>query len=307
MHTTTIGVDLAKSVFQVSVANRAFRIVERKRLTRSQFERFIAQQAPANVVMEACATANYWSQFAQAHGHHTKLLHALYVKPYVHRNKTDACDADALVAASRDPQLHPVPTKAPAQQALQALHRCRQAMVDTRNRRISLARGILAEFGITLPRRASAIAGKLLSRLDALPPVLLPRVQELITEISDLKERLDHIDHALGDIAKADPVAQRLITIPGVGVVIATAFIASVPDIHIFMRPRQFSAWLGITPREHSSGGKRKLGSISKKGNRYLRMLLIHGARSALLAAHRKAASAPEQLTDLQTWVVSDN
>lgn len=304
MHATTIAVDLAKSVFQVSLADQSQNIISRKRLTRTQFERLLATQPPANVVMEACATANYWSQYAQAHGHQTRLLHALYVRPFVRRNKTDTADADALIQANLDPELHAVPTKTTDQQALQALHRCRQQLIDTRNRRINLVRGVLAEFGLSLSRGVSNISHRLNQNIEKVPVVIQPTLHELTQEITSLKARITNIDKTLATIAASHPVASELIKIPGIGVIVATAMIASVPDIHIFTRARQFSAWLGITPREHSSGNRRKLGSISKRGNTYLRTMLIHGARSAMLQAHRKQSSDPTQLTKIQRWAI---
>jgi transposase len=305
MHATTIAVDLAKSVFQVSLANQANRVIDRKRLTRSQFERFISQYPATTIIMEACATANYWSQYAQAHGHSTKLLHAFYVRPYVRRNKTDAADADALLRASRDPELLPIPTKQPEQQALQSLHRCRQQLIETRTARVNFVRGVLAEFGISLPRGVSGIGNKLSARVEELPVVVTPTLIDIINEIGELKVRINGIDKQLEVIAKHNDIAMHLLTIPGIGVITATAMVGCVPDIHLFKKARQFSAWLGITPREHSSGNKRKLGAISKQGNNYLRTLLIHGARSAMLQAHRLAAKDPDSLSELQHWVLS--
>ncbi len=304
MHATTIAVDLAKSVFQVSMANQANKVIDRKRLTRSQFERFIAQHPATNVIMEACATANYWSQYAQTHGHTTKLLHAFYVRPYVRRNKTDSADADALLRANLDPELLPIPTKQPEQQALQSLHRCRQQLIETRTARVNFARGVLAEFGISLPRGVGGICNRLSGRVEELPEVVIPTLKDIIAEISELKVRILRIDKQLEAIAKQSDVAIHLLTIPGIGVTTATAMVGCVPDIHLFKKARQFSAWLGITPREHSSGSKRKLGAISKQGNSYLRTLLIHGARSAMLQAHRLAAKDPDALSDLQLWIL---
>ncbi len=305
MHPTTIAVDLAKSVFQLSIANQADRIVDRKRLTRSQFERFISQQQPAMFVMEACATANFWSQFAQNHGHETKLLHPLYVKPYVRRSKTDAADADGLLRANRDPQLLPVPTKQPEQQALQALHRIRQQLIRTRTGRINLARALLAEFGVSLARGTGGICNRLMTQKEHLPTVLHHDFQDTVSEVQSLKQRLDQLDKTLANIAKHDPVAQQLMSIPGIGFTIATALIASVPNIHLFKRARQFAAWLGLTPREHSSGNKRRLGAISKQGDTYLRMLLVHGARSAITQAHRQRTQDETKLSNLQQWVLN--
>jgi len=304
MHPTTIAVDLAKSVFQVSIANRHNKIIDRKRLTRSQFERFIALQPPTEIIMEACATANYWSQYAQAHGHQATQLHPFYVKPYVRRNKTDAADADALIRARQDPHLLPVATKQPDQQALQILHRVRQQLIRSRTSRVNLARATLAEFGVPLTRGTGGITARLHAQVDHLPEMLHASFLDGIDDIRQLRNRVNEIDQSLARIAKADQTAQHLLSVPGVGVTTATALIAAVPDITVFNRARQFSAWLGITPREHSSGTKRKLGAISKQGDTYLRVLLIHGARSALQQAYRQLAKDPEALSELQRWTL---
>jgi transposase len=304
MNATTIGVDIAKSVFQVSVANQAGRIVERRRLSRAQYARFLAQQPPAEIVMESCASAHHWARTARQHGHRPCLLHAQYVRPYVRRNKTDAADADALVRARRDPELKAIPVKSTDQQALQGLHRIRRQWLATRTQRINLARGLLAEFGITLPRGSSAIAKRLRSASEAIPEVLATALTPLLEEIVDLEAKIKGIDRQLRSIAQGNVDAQRLMTIPGIGVTIATAMLASVPDIHTFRRARQFGAWLGLTPREYSSGQTRYRAGISKRGDTYLRMLLIHGARSALLRAHWQAARPEAKLTQLQRWAL---
>lgn len=304
MNTTTIGVDVAKSVFQVSLANRAGRVLSRKRLSRSSFQRFLAEQPEADIILEACATAHHWARTAQSHGHRPKLLHAQCVRPYVRRNKTDAADADALLQAARDPELRPVPVKSIDQQALQGLHRIRSQWMDTQRQRICVARGLLAEFGVHLPAGAAGIVARLREALNRAPAVLSHSLASVLEEIQDLESRLRQIDRQLGQIAKRDPVAQRLLTIPGIGIITATAMIGSVPDIHAFHRSRQFSAWLGLTPREYSSGQSRRLGGISKRGDHYLRMLLTHGARSALLTAHRQASKDPDHLSRLQRWAL---
>jgi transposase len=304
MNATTIGVDLSKSVFQLSLSNSAGRVVERKRLSRAQYERFLVQQPPAEIVMEACATAHHWARTARAFGHQPCLLHAQYVRPYVRRNKTDAADADALLRARRDPDLKPVAVKSPDQQALQGLHRIRQQWVATRRQRITLARGLLAEFGISLPVGAAGIVRRLHAVVEGVPVVLLSALTPVVAEIGELEQRIKQLDRQLATIAKANPDIQRLMTIPGVGVIIATAMLGSVADIHRFARARQFAAWLGLTPREYSTAQTRRLGRISKRGDGYLRMLLSHGARSALLLAHRQAAKGDQTLTRLQRWVL---
>lgn len=301
MNTTTIGVDLAKSVFQVSVANQAGRIVSRKRFSRSQFDRFLANHEPATIVMETCSSAHHWARKATTYGHEPRLIHAPYVRPYVRRNKTDAADADALLRANQDEDIKPVPLKNENQQALQGLHRIRYQYDKTRKQRINLVHGLLAEFGLTLPKGTTRFAAALGQQTEVLPETLRQALLPVIEEIAELEQRIKQVETQLTAIGKHDPIVQRLMTIPGVGLIIATGMVASVPNIHTFQHARQFSAWLGITPKEFSSGNTRRLGGITKKGDPYLRTMLIHGARSALLAAGR---TSQEQRTDLQRWAL---
>ena len=302
MHTNTIAVDLAKSVFQVSFANKADRIIDRKRLTRSQFERLIVTHEPTTIVMEACASAHHWCRFASEHGHHTKQLHPFYVKPYVRRNKTDAADADALIRANKDPHLLPVPTKHPDQQALQGIHRVRQQLIQTRTQRINLARALASEFGVSLPRGTASVTTKFRAKADQLPGLLTATFMTVIDDIEIHQKQVEQLDNDLAQIAKQHNLATRLMSIPGIGVITATALIASVPDIHRFKRGRRFAAWLGITPREHSSGNTQRLGRISKQGNGYLRTMIIHGARSLMLQAHRRK---PDERDPIHHWIVN--
>ncbi|MFN3239278.1 MAG: IS110 family transposase [Pseudomonadales bacterium] len=172
MQCTTIGIDIAKSVFQLSVANQNGKIIQRNRFTRGQFERYLYKEAQSKLVMEACGTAHYWARVASSAGHEVTLLHPAYVKPYVRRNKTDAADADALVQASRDPELKPVATKSVDQQAMQSVHRIRQQLIDTRKQRINLARSLFAEFGVPLPTGTKDITARLRAHEDQLPQLL---------------------------------------------------------------------------------------------------------------------------------------
>jgi transposase len=190
-------------------------------------------------------------------------------------------------------------------QALQGLHRIRSQWQDTRRQRICLARALLAEFGVHLPTGAAGIVAKLTAALEHAPALLAASLATVLEEITELDARIRQIDRELAALAKRDDVAQRLLTIPGIGVLTATAMIASVPDIHAFRRARTFAAWLGLTPREYSSGATRHLGGITKRGDRYLRMLLIHGARSGLLRAHRQALKGDDSLSALQRWVLA--
>jgi transposase len=304
MQSTTIGIDLAKSVFQIAIADQQRRIVKRQRLSRSQFQRFLVDTAPARLVMEGCASAHHWGRVAQSQGHHVRILHAGYVRPYVRRNKTDAADAEALVRADGDPELKPIPVKAVHQQALQSLHRIRLQWQRTRVARINEARGLLAEFGVVLPRGTVDMVRRLHDVAEQLPELLQFTFTELIAEIGECQDRIKRLDRTLTQVVAADPVGQRLLTINGVGTTIASALLGSVSDIQAFKRGRVFASWLGLTPREHSSGSTRNLGRISRRGDIYLRMLLIHGARAALLAAKR-AQQQERQLNELQRWALN--
>ena len=304
MTISVVGVDLSKSVFQISLADAKHHVVDRKRLSRTQFHRFLAQTEPVRLVMEACGTSNHWGRTAQSLGHEVKLLHANYVKAYVRRTKTDAADADALILADSDKSLHPIPVKPEEQQALQGLHKIREQWKRARVARICEARALLAEFGISTPAGVRGIGRKLTLVTEQAPMLIQPTLLDLIQEIGELEQRLKRVDQALAAYAKSNPDVQALLGIQGIGITIATAFVARVSSIHMFKRGRSFSSWLGLTCREYSSGQTRRLGRITRQGDRYLRTMLIHGARAALMAARRKAANGKE-LTRLETWAVN--
>lgn len=309
MDATTVAVDLAKDVFEVATANRAWRILERKRLTRRQFEVFVdALPAGTTVVMEACGTAHYWGRRCQARGHHVQLLPVQYVKPYVRRNKTDRMDTEALLEAARCAGIHPVPVKTAEQQALQALHRVRTQWQQTRTARINALRGMLREHGMPIALGARTVLTKMPRILEdadnGLPAHLGQALALVYDEVRALERRVEAIDRQLARVAKADPVAQRLLTIPGIGVITATALLGAVAHIHAFRRGRHFASWLGLTPSERSSGFRRHLGRISKRGDVYLRCLLTHGARAVLLTAQR-TLRGKGQGTRFQHWAVA--
>lgn len=304
MKSTTIAIDLAKSVFQVSTADGSRRIIKRQRLSRSQFEKMISTTPAAQLVMEGCASAHHWGRVAQRHGHQVKLLHPLYVRPYVRRNKTDAADADALVRASADPDLKPIAVKSEHQQALQSLHRIRAQWQRSRVARINEARSLLAEFGVVLSRGTREIGTRLHAAMDELPGFMQFTFAELIAEIGDTQQRLKRLDRLLLQLVENDADGQRIMSIDGIGVITASAALGRVSNIHAFKRGRAFASWVGLTPREFSSGNKRLLGRISRRGDPYLRTLLIHGARAALLAAKR-ARSRERALTELQQWALA--
>lgn len=304
MQSTTIGIDLAKSVFQISVADSHHHIVKRQRLNRSQFQLLLVHTPPAKLVMEGCASAHHWGRFAEQHGHRVTLLHARYVRAYVRRNQTDAADAVALIRAAQDRDLIPIAIKSEHQQALQSLHRIRAQWQSTRIARINEARGLLAEFGIVLPRGSTNIGRRLHAVIEQLSELLQLTLAEIVSEIADCQDKLKRLDKTLKQQVEQFPIGQQLLAIPGIGPTIASAALGRVSNIHAFKSGRTFASWLGITPREYSFGSTRRLGHISRKGDTYLRMLLIHCARSALLAAKR-ARARNKKLTELQHWTLA--
>lgn len=307
MSSLTIAVDLAKNVFELAVSNNSGRVTERKRLSRPQFERFWSDRLPCRVVMEACATSHYWGRRLRALGFEVILLPPHYVRPYVRRNKTDRTDCEALLEALRCAGIHPVAIKSEDQQAILALHRMRSQWMATRTARINALRGLLSEFGVSRPGGAKRFLTGLPELLQAKKDLLPPGVRRLAfttyEEVRTLEDRIEEVERELGSVVKEEPALEALQQIPGVGVLTATALYASVANVHAFKSGRHLASWLGLTPRESSSGGRRRLGRISKQGDPYLRMLLIHGARSALLAAERRR-KAEQELTRLQTWAL---
>jgi transposase len=304
MTSTMIAVDVAKSVFEVAVSTHPGRVSGRYRQTRQQFARFIAAQAPATVLMEACGSAHFWGRHAQAHGHQVKLLPPQAVRPYVPRNKTDRADAKGLLEAVRNESIHPVPVKSEAQQALTALHRLRSTWMATRTARLNTVRGLLREFGITIPVGARHVVPRVAALLadpaTALPTILYPALQSAVDEIRALEQRLREVERQIAALATSTPVVAHLQTIPGIGLLSATALVAFVGAAQRFPSGRHFASYLGLTPREFSSGLRRHLGAISKRGDPYLRMLLTHGARSVLCHAKR-----PARRGRLQQWALA--
>jgi transposase len=308
MSTVTIAVDLAKNVFEIALSNRAGTVKERKRLSRVQFEQFWAARKPCRVVMEACATSHFWGRYLAARGFEINLLPPHYVRPYRRRNKTDRSDCEALLEADRCAGILPVPVKSENQQALVALHRVRSQWLATRTARINTMRALLREFGINVSTGSklfmNGLHTLLRSRRDQLPVRVRRAITALWDEVRDLEQRIETIETELEGVARREPVVQALREVPGVGTLTATALFATVTDVHAFRNGRQLACWLGLTPREFSSGSRRRLGRISKQGDPYVRMLLIHGARAALNGA-RRTARADKPLTHLQQWALS--
>jgi len=308
MDAMTIAVDLAKTSFDIAMRPDVSTPTTHRRLTRPQFERFLRSTAPAHVVMEACGTAHYWARVAQAAGHRVSLLPPHHVRPYVLRHhKTDRTDAAGLLEAARRPDLHPVIPKTVAQQEMLAIHRLRQQWMKSRVARINAMRGVLQEFGISIaqgPRHARRIVRQILEDTGSPLPVALRRaLAHQLEDLDSLEMRIAAMERELRGLSADDAVVHRLMEIPGVGLLTSTAMVAAIGHIHAFANGRRLAAWLGLTPREHSSGGRRRLGGISKAGDTYLRMLLIHGARAALRAAqhHRRIGRA---VARVQHWAL---
>jgi transposase len=283
---SVLGIDLAKQVFHVVGMDDTGTIVWRKRITRSGLMPLIARLPPVVIGMEACGGAHYWARRFREHGHVVKLMAPQFVKPYVKSNKHDMADAEAIGEAVTRPTMRFVPIKEVAQQDFQALHRVRERLVKARTALINEMRGLLSEYGIVLPQGVTKFRQGLLPTLEQEQAKLttLGRdiFQKLYEEWLALEERLAYYNGQLEAICQAHPVCQRLLTIPGIGPLTATALVAAVNDATHFKNGRQFAAWLGLVPRQHSTGGKPRLLGISKRGDRYLRKLLVHGARATL-------------------------
>ena len=293
MEISTIGLDLAKSIFQVHAIGAAGEAVIRKALRRSQVLPFFAKLPPCRVGMEACGTSHYWARELTRLGHEVRLMPPAYVKPYVKRGKTDANDAEAICEAVTRPTMRFVPVKSPEQQAALALHRTRDLLVKQRTQLVNMIRGLLAEFGIEMARglhHALELAKRMVEgRAPDVPELARRVVTGLAQQIGNLQVQLAVLEKELLAWHRSSELSQRLATIPGVGIISATALAASVTQPERFRSGRQFAASLGLTPLQNSSGGKERMGRISRMGDRYLRRLLVVGMTSLI----RRARTAP--------------
>lgn len=296
MKITTIGLDLAKNVFQVHGVDEAGQVVERKRLRRSEMRDYFTTLPGCVVGIEACATAHFWARELKALGHEVRLLPPSYVKAYVKRGKNDALDAEAICEAVQRPSMRFVPVKSAEQQAALVLHRVRAQLVRERTKLSNVLRAHMAEFGVIAPKTMAKLAdlsGVIADETDArLPRLARIALREVVGELDALKRRIAAIDAEILAWHRADATSKRLAGIPGVGPIVASAIAASVPDPSGFRSGRHFAAWLGLTPKDHSTGGKQRLGRISKMGDRYLRTLLVLGATSVVGRAQRRRAPA---------------
>jgi transposase len=303
MQVSTIGLDLAKQVFQVHGIDSDGAVVLRRRLRRSEVVMFFSTLPSCLVGIEACATAHHWARELSTLGHKVRLIPPSYVKPYVKRSKTDAADAEAICEAVSRPSMRFVPLKSAEQQSALTLHRSRDLLVRQRTMLVNAVRGHFAEFGVVAPqgiRRVGELAALLIEDdATALPPLARQAVRALLAQLQALDEQISSLEAAIVASHRNNEASRRLASIPGIGPITASAVVASVADARQFKSARHFAAWLGLTPRSHSTGGKERLGGISKQGDPYLRRLLVTGATCVIRYARRKAPGQSEWVKGL--------
>jgi transposase len=281
-----IGLDLAKSVFQVHAADASGAVVFRKRLRRSQVLPFFSAQPPCTVAMEACGSAHHWAREMSKLGHYVRLIPPAYVKPFVKRQKSDAADAEAICEALTRPSMRFVPVKNLEQQSALLLHRTRDLLVAQRTQLANALRGHLAELGVVTAKGIGRVR-ELVTLLaeandDRVPPLAREVLMTVVVQLREVEQKITELERQLLGWHRTNEVSRRLATIAGVGPITATALVATVGDPAYFRSGRQFAAWLGLVPRQRSSGGKEWLGGISKRGDGYLRRLLVHGGRTVV-------------------------
>jgi transposase len=300
MQITTVGLDLAKNVFQVHGASAHGKAMLRKKLRRDQLMPFFANLPPCLIGMEACGGAHHWARKLQQFGHTVKLMAPQFVKPYVKSNKNDAADAEAICEAVSRPTMRFVPVKNVEQQAVLALHRVRQGFVKARTAQANQIRGLLAEFGLVIPQGINHLADRVPQLIEdasnELPGSFRQLIQRLMEHLRVLDQQVDDLDVQIKAWHRANEASQRLEQVPGIGPLTASALAATAGDAKNFDNGRQFAAWLGLVPKQHSSGGKATLLGMSKRGDAYLRTLLIHGARAVIYRAMQK--------NDPDSWLV---
>ena len=293
---TTIGLDLAKNVFQVHGADGSGHAVIRKKLRRDQVLAYFNQVPPCVVAMEACGGAHFWGREIGKLGHEVRLIPPAYVKPFVKRQKNDAADAEAICEAAQRPSMRFVPVKSEATQGAAMVFRVRELLIRQRTQAINALRGHLAEFGAVVPQGA-ANAARLVAlvedRSSGLPDDARGTLEVLVGTLAQLDAQIGKLDKEIARRAKENDVARRLMTVPGIGPLIATAIAVLAPPPETFRRGRDFAAWLGLVPRQHSTGGKQRLGATTKMGERSLRRLLIIGANSVVIKRHVHKEAQP--------------
>lgn len=300
---TIIGVDLAKNVFQLHGAAEDGSVVFRKKLSRLLFERFMAGHPPCTVAMEACAGAHHWARRLSFHGHQVRLIPPHYVKPFLKRQKNDAADAEAIVEAALRPTMRFVEPKSVDQQARAVAFRVREQLVRQRTEAINALRAYLYEFGHIAPEGIAhlpSLAKIVHDERNDLPDLVRDLCRRALMRIEELTEHLGELASQIAAISRESAMPRRLQTMPGIGPITALAIETFAPPMHLFRRGRDFSAWVGLVPRQHSSGGKQRLGKTSKSGQHDIRRLLIIGAVSVIRAVSRKGALQHPWLAQLR-------
>lgn len=290
MKITTLGIDLAKDVFQLHGVDEHGKVTLRKQLKRKEMIEFFTKLEPCLIGMEGCGSAHHWARRLIALGHTVKLMAPQFVKPYVKSNKNDAADAEAICEAVTRPNMRFIPVKTMEQQAVLSLHRVRQGFVRDRTAHANQIRGLLAEFGLIVPKGIkylhTLVPALLATEVDQLPAGFCQMILSLLEHMKALTRRIDEYEQQIRLLHRSNPVSRRLEDVPGIGPLTASALAASVGDARNFKNGRQLAAWLGLVPKQHSTGGKAKLQGISKRGDCYLRTLLIHGARAVIRHAN---------------------
>ena len=293
----TIGLDIAKSVFQVHGIGQSGAVVVQRRLRRSQVLGFFSKLSPCVVGIEACASSHFWAREIGALGHDVRLMPAAYVKPYVKRQKNDAADAEAICEAVTRPTMRFVPVKSPEQQSIMVLHKTRQMVMRQRTKLANTIRAHMAEIGIVAPigRKGLELLLEIIGQDEdgRLPDASRSCLRMLADQFSMVKAHILELDRAIVADVRRNESAKRLMAIPGVGPLLASAMVAAVPDPAMFKSGRNLAAWIGLVPRQNSSGGKERLGGITKQGNRYLRQLLFVGAMAVIRYAERHGTRRP--------------
>ena len=304
MKVTTVGVDLAKRVFQLHGVDQHGRVVLRKRLSRSKLAECLTHLPPCLIGMEACGGAHYWARKFQQMGHEVKLISPQFIGPYVKSNKNDYNDAEAICEAVSRPQMRFVPVKGVAHQDIQALHRIRERLIGARTALVNQTRGLLAEYGIVLPQGVNQVRKHLPCILEDADNGLTSLAREVFADLYEHLQAVDeHIaaaERRIERVFRSHPICQKLAQVNGVGRFIATALVAAVGEGREFRNGRGLAAWLGLVPRQHSTAGKPKLLGISKRGNCYLRKLLIHGGRAVVRHAQGKTDAQSRWVTALK-------
>jgi len=299
----TLGIDLAKNIFQLHGIDIDGKEVLKKRLTRSQLIPFITNLPPCLIGMEACGGAHYWARTFKALGHEVRLMSPQHVKPYVKANKNDANDAKGICEAVSRPSMTFISHKSLEQQDIQCLHRVRNNIIQERTALMNQIRGLLTEYGFVLPQGLHALRKGLIEIIGENDSKLTPFMKELLTELyrhlDEKNKNLEIFDKKILLLSRQSETCHRLMKVEGIGPIIATALIAAVGDAKAFKNGRHMAAWLGLVPKQSSSGGKQKLLGISKRGDRYLRTLLIHGARSVVKVSNFKKDPRSQWINEL--------